>query len=171
MDLPSMPDKVEPDALTTVLDGRRARLRQEVRAQMAETEMRDRSDLSTEEYRRQILEDLHVLAKTGHARLGFAREHGGEGDPGGSVIAHEMLGFGDLSLMVKAGVQWGLFGGAVQLLGTRHHHEQLPARHHRRGPAGLLRDDRDGPRLGRPASAHHRHLRPRRRRVRDHHAG
>jgi len=29
-----------------------------------------------------------------------------------------MLGFGDLSLMVKAGVQWGLFGGAVQLLGT-----------------------------------------------------
>lgn len=44
-----MPDKVEPDALTTVLDGRRARLRQEVRAQMAETGMRDRSDLPTEE--------------------------------------------------------------------------------------------------------------------------
>ena len=124
MDLPPMPDKVEPDALTTVLDGRRARLRQEVRAQMAETEMRDRSDLSTGEYRREILEDLRVLAKTGHARLGFAREYGGQGDPGGSVIAHEMLGFGDLSLMVKAGVQWGLFGGAVQLLGTRRHHER-----------------------------------------------
>jgi acyl-CoA oxidase len=119
-----MPEKVEPDALTTVLDGRRARLRQEVRAQMAGAEMRDASDLSTEDYRRQILEDLHALAKTGHARLGFAREYGGQGDPGGSVIAHEMLGFGDLSLMVKAGVQWGLFGGAVQLLGTRRHHER-----------------------------------------------
>jgi acyl-CoA oxidase len=124
VDLPPIPEKVEPGALTTVLDGRRARLRQEVRAQMAETEMRDRSDLSTEDYRRQILDDLHALAKTGHARLGFAREYGGQGDPGGSVIAHEMLGFGDLSLMVKAGVQWGLFGGAVQLLGTRRHHER-----------------------------------------------
>ncbi len=35
-----------------------------------------------------------------------------------------MLGFGDLSLMVKAGVQWGLFGGAVQLLGTERHHRR-----------------------------------------------
>ena len=29
----------------------------------------------------------------------------------------------DLSLMVKAGVQWGLFGGAVENLGTERHHE------------------------------------------------
>jgi acyl-CoA oxidase len=119
-----MPEKVEPDALTAVLDGRRARLRQDVRAQLAEAEVRDGSELSTEDYRRQILEQMHVLAKTGHAHLGFAREYGGLGDPGGSVIAHEMLGFGDLSLMVKAGVQWGLFGGAVQLLGTRRHHDR-----------------------------------------------
>ena len=35
---------------------------------------------------------------------------------------------GNLSLMVKAGVQWGLFGGAVQALGTDRHHERyLPA--------------------------------------------
>jgi hypothetical protein len=29
-----------------------------------------------------------------------------------------MLGYGDLSLLVKAGVQWGLFGGALAALGT-----------------------------------------------------
>lgn len=29
----------------------------------------------------------------------------------------------DLSLMVKAGVQWGLFGGAVENLGTERHHQ------------------------------------------------
>jgi hypothetical protein len=123
-DLPSIPDNVEPAALTTVLDGRWAQLRQEVRAQMAGAEVKDGSDLSTEEYRRQVLEDLHLLAKTSHAQLGFAREYGGMGDPAGSVVAHEMLGYGDLSLMVKAGVQWGLFGGAVQLLGTRPRHER-----------------------------------------------
>ncbi len=33
----------------------------------------------------------------------------------------EMLAMSDLSLMVKAGVQWGLFGGAVENLGTERH--------------------------------------------------
>ncbi|HLH57854.1 MAG TPA: acyl-CoA dehydrogenase [Streptosporangiaceae bacterium] len=124
MDLPSLPQRIEPETLTAVLDGRWAGLRQEVRAQMAGAEFPDRSALSIEEYRGQVLDDLRLLAKTSHARLGFAREFGGMGDPAGSVIAHEMLGFGDLSLMVKAGVQWGLFGGAVQLLGTRRHHDR-----------------------------------------------
>ena len=38
---------------------------------------------------------------------------------------------GDLSLLVKAGVQWGLFGGAVLHLGTERHHAALPADAHR----------------------------------------
>ena len=33
----------------------------------------------------------------------------------------QMLAMSDLSLMVKAGVQWGLFGGAVENLGTERH--------------------------------------------------
>jgi acyl-CoA oxidase len=122
--MPSSLDNVEPSVLTAVLDGRWAGLRGDVRTQLAGADVRDRSDLSTEEYRRQILEDLRLLAKTEHSRLAFAREYGGLDDPAGSVVAHEMLGFGDLSLMVKAGVQWGLFGGAVQLLGTERHHRR-----------------------------------------------
>ena len=47
---------------------------------------------------------------------------GGEGDIGASVAAFEMLAFGDLSLLVKAGVQFGLFGGAIAKLGTKRHH-------------------------------------------------
>jgi acyl-CoA oxidase len=43
------------------------------------------------------------------------------------VTAFEMLGHADLSVMVKAGVHWGLFGGAVANLGTeRHHAAYLP---------------------------------------------
>jgi acyl-CoA oxidase len=34
-----------------------------------------------------------------------------------------MLAMSDLSLMVKAGVQWGLFGGAIENLGTERHHQ------------------------------------------------
>ena len=111
-------------ALTEALDGQWGSLRREVRAQLASAGIRDGSGLPVEEYRRQVFDDLHLLAKTAQARLGFDRAYGGMSDPAGSVVAHEMLGFGDLSLMVKAGVQWGLFGGAVQLLGTRRHHER-----------------------------------------------
>ncbi|WP_431729254.1 acyl-CoA dehydrogenase [Verrucosispora sp. TAA-831] len=53
----------------------------------------------------------------------FPTEYGGRADVGASIVASEMLAQVDLSLMVKAGVQWGLFGGAVLALGTRRHHD------------------------------------------------
>ncbi|MGK5518187.1 acyl-CoA dehydrogenase family protein [Micromonospora sp. URMC 107] len=54
---------------------------------------------------------------------GFPTGYGGRSDVGASIVAIEMLAQVDLSLMVKAGVQWGLFGGAVAALGTRRHHD------------------------------------------------
>ncbi|HEY3750529.1 MAG TPA: acyl-CoA dehydrogenase [Pseudonocardiaceae bacterium] len=110
--------------LTTVLDGRWGGLRRGLRDHLATLDLPDTTLLSTEEHRALVLDQLREMAKTEAPRLGFATEFGGGGDVGGSVVAFEMLGFGDLSLMVKAGVQWGLFGGAVQLLGTRRHHER-----------------------------------------------
>lgn len=124
MDVPEVPSKVDPDALTAVLDGRWAELRRGVRAQMAGAEFRDPVDLGIEAHRAQVLGQLRALAGTDRPGLGFDPAYGGGGDVGGSVTSFEMLGYGDLSLMVKAGVQWGLFGGAVQLLGTQRHHER-----------------------------------------------
>ena len=100
MDLPAsfrLDEPVDVDALTTALDGRWGELRRGLRAQMAATVVGDNSDLTTEQYRRQVFDDLHLLAKTGPGRLGFDPEYGGMGDPAASVVAHEMLGFGDLS--------------------------------------------------------------------------
>lgn len=122
MDVPEVPSKVDPDALTTVLDGRWAELRRGVRAQMSDAEFRDPVDLGVEDHRAQVLDQLRALAATDRPGLGFDPAYGGGGDVGGSVTSFELLGYGDLSLMVKAGVQWGLFGGAVQLLGTERHH-------------------------------------------------
>jgi len=124
VELPSIPAKVDPDEVTAILDGRWAELRRSVREQMAGERFQDPVDLDTEAHRAQVLDQLKALAETGRPRLGFAREYGGQSDVGGSVTSFEMLGLGDLSLMVKAGVQWGLFGGAVQLLGTARHHER-----------------------------------------------
>jgi len=115
---------VDPKTLTAVLDGRWAALRADIRAQMAVEPYQDPVDLGVEAHRSRVFEQLKAVAATDRPGLGFDKAHGGGGDTGGSVVSFEMLGFGDLSLMVKAGVQWGLFGGAVQLLGTRPHHER-----------------------------------------------
>ncbi|RKT56006.1 acyl-CoA dehydrogenase [Saccharothrix australiensis] len=112
------------DALRDLLDGRWATLRREAVELLAKLEPTP-ADLDREQYRAWVLEQLHVLAAGGHSLVAFPAEHGGRDDVGGSVVAFEVLGFGDLSLMVKAGVQWGLFGGAVQALGTRAHHDEL----------------------------------------------
>ncbi|GAA4975832.1 acyl-CoA dehydrogenase [Pseudonocardia tropica] len=119
------PDAVPAEALRTVVDGRWARARQETREQLAaNAEMRADPDLTSAQYREWITDSLKFLTSSGRPHTGFDPSVGGQGDVGGVVAAFAMLAYGDLSLLVKAGVQWGLFGGAVQVLGTERHHEQ-----------------------------------------------
>ncbi|BBN47678.1 acyl-CoA dehydrogenase [Mycobacterium avium subsp. hominissuis] len=73
--------------------------------------------------RTKVAEQMRIMAAFGAAADGFRKEHGGTGDVGAAITMIEMLAMSDLSLMVKAGVQWGLFGGAVENLGTERHHE------------------------------------------------
>ncbi|HZI96318.1 MAG TPA: acyl-CoA dehydrogenase [Actinomycetales bacterium] len=114
---------VDPDVLRAHLDGRWRHVREQVREHMLDKAVLDTADLDTEGYRALVLQRMHDLVAEGHSGRGFPVSVGGDGDIGGSVVSFEMLGFGDLSLLVKAGVQWGLFGGAVQALGSDAHHE------------------------------------------------
>jgi len=123
-----LPAKVDTEALRTLLDGRWASVRADVRAQLGHRRLHPDPDWTTEQHRAYITDLARELAASGHTALGFTSEHGGEDDIGGSVNSISMLAYADLSLMVKAGVQWGLFGGAVQALGTdAHHRKYLPA--------------------------------------------
>ncbi len=63
------------------------------------------------------------MAATGQTGMGFPEEYGGGGDIGASIAAFETLAYGDLSVLVKVGVQFGLFGGAILQLGTKPHHD------------------------------------------------
>lgn len=119
------PDRIPAETLRTVVDGRWAHVRQQTREQLAaNADMRANPDLSSADYRGHIADSLKFLTSSGRPHTGFDPSVGGEGDVGGVVTAFAMLAYGDLSLLVKAGVQWGLFGGAVQVLGTERHHEQ-----------------------------------------------
>ncbi len=122
MDIPTT-EPVAAPTLTELLDGRWGHIRRDARARMTDLPSPQTHDLSTEQHRAQVFAELKTLADVGYPRVGFPKEYGGEADTGASLTSFEMLGFGDLSVMVKAGVQWGLFGGAVEALGTERHHE------------------------------------------------
>ena len=113
--------------LRTLLDGEHAEIRNLCRAWLSLPENAPRPDLPLEEHRAQVLAWAKELADAGQTARGFPVEFGGEGQVGGAVAGFETLAFGDLSLLVKCGVQFGLFGGAVLHLGTRCHHERYLA--------------------------------------------
>jgi acyl-CoA oxidase len=110
--------------LRAFLDGDWRTVRDEARTLAADPRFGVTVGATVEEQRARVLEQLLILAGPGHSGLGFPKAYGGSNDVGASITAFEMLGFADPSLLVKAGVQWGLFGGAVLHLGTRRHHEQ-----------------------------------------------
>src|SRR2546423_11353669 len=116
---------MEVGRLRAFVDGRSAAIREEVRAQIRASELlRPVDGLSIEDYRAGVLEQARMVSETKSARLFFPREYGGEGDMGGALTAFETIALVDLSLLVKVGVQYGLFGGVIRRLGTERHHQR-----------------------------------------------
>lgn len=74
--------------------------------------------------REDILNKTIALAKQGFGSYAFPLDYGGPEDQGNHLAVFETLAYGDISLMVKFGVQFGLFGGAIFMLGTEKHHRQ-----------------------------------------------
>ena len=116
---------VDVPALTRLLDGRHAEVRNLVRTNLAEyaSVLEDAETMSTDDFRDRVRDLVVEMASTGQTGMGFPEEYGGGGDVGASVAAFETLAFGDLSVLVKVGVQFGLFGGAILQLGTKAHHD------------------------------------------------
>ncbi|CAM3788468.1 acyl-CoA dehydrogenase [Nocardiopsis rhodophaea] len=118
--------RVDDAVLRELLDGRWARVRQHARDMVRGDRFAPVTGLSMADHRERVMDQLTAIAETEVPGYGFPSACGGADDVGASVVAFEML-VCDLSLMVKVGVQWGLFGGAIHALGTeRHHTEYLP---------------------------------------------
>ena len=79
---------------------------------------------SSASHRGRVLALCRELAAEGLGALAFPAAYGGADSQGRFIATFETLAFGDLSLLVKFGVQFGLFGGAVALLGTERHHQR-----------------------------------------------
>jgi len=110
------------DHLRNALDGRWRDTKNRMRQELSSEVFKPHYTPNTVIARTKVNEQMRIMAAEGAAEDGFKKEHGGNGDVGAAVTQIEMLAMSDLSLMVKAGVQWGLFGGAIENLGTERHH-------------------------------------------------
>jgi acyl-CoA oxidase len=116
---------VDVPALRAFLDGEYASVRDLVRSNLVEHAaiLEEAETLTHHDYRERVKDLVVEMAATGQTGMGFPEEYGGGGDIGASLAAFETLAYGDLSVLVKVGVQFGLFGGAILQLGTKPHHD------------------------------------------------
>lgn len=111
-------------AMTRARDGEHAAVRAKVRALLDDPHKRAYG-LAPTEHRALVRGWLAELAEAGLGRLAFPGVTE-SGDMSAFLVAFETLGHGDLSLLVKYGVQFGLFGGSVYFLGSDRHRALLP---------------------------------------------
>lgn len=113
--------------LARFLDGDQAAIIAQVKQLIAKPDFDyvDPGDLTA--YRNQVLGWCQLVADAGFGKIGYPREQGGGGDMEAYFTVMETLSYRDLSMVIKFGVQFGLWGMSILSLGTkRHHDEYLP---------------------------------------------
>ncbi|MFB6344553.1 MAG: acyl-CoA dehydrogenase family protein, partial [bacterium] len=129
-DRPEVPDE-EPDpefdvgSVVGFLDGEYREMNERIRDLLSRPDFEYLEDVTKSEYRKQVTEWLQILADEGLGKLPYPESVGGESDMNRYIAAFEMLAMFDQSLLIKFGVQFGLFGGSIYFLGEEEHHEKF----------------------------------------------
>ncbi|AZQ59099.1 acyl-CoA oxidase [Maribacter sp. MJ134] len=77
-----------------------------------------------EDFRKIVLDQVKYLASKGYGAMAYPKAYGGTNDMEGYATIFENMMYVDGSLTIKFGVQFGLFGGSIQKLGTKKHHDK-----------------------------------------------
>jgi len=75
-------------------------------------------------FRNTVLKQVEFLAEKGYGAMAYPKAYGGINNMPIYCSIFENLMYVDGSLTVKFGVQFGLFGGSIQKLGTKKHHDK-----------------------------------------------
>jgi acyl-CoA oxidase len=113
------------DQVRALLDGKSAAARDEMRELIARPLVEYDYELDKETQRARVLEQLGIVAAAGWGRRAYPGVTTDEPDLRSLIAGFETLACADLGLLVKFGVQFGLFGGSVYFLGTEKHHDLL----------------------------------------------
>ena len=105
--------------LRAALDGPLAPLRDRIRTLLCDPAfIYPDTDTPTDEMREIVLGWTQLLADQGIGALAFPAYAGGQDDIEQFIAAFETIAYHDLSLTIKFGVQFGLFGGSIRALGS-----------------------------------------------------
>ncbi len=116
--------RIQVDAVTDMLLGTWGDTRRKAREMIKDPAFWRVDGLSVDDHRERVLSQLHLLVENGASARAYPAEYGGSDDNGANIAGFEELVLADPSLQIKAGVQWGLFGAAIQQLGTKKHHDR-----------------------------------------------
>ncbi len=114
----------EVNEMTKILEGENAAIIRKVKTLLSDPEFEyiDPGDLKL--YRAKVLQWCKFLAEQGYGGIAYPKEYGGQGDMAAYFAIMETLSYHDLSMVIKFGVQFGLWGMSVYLLGTENHHKK-----------------------------------------------
>lgn len=114
----------EIEELTKLLDGDQAEVIRKVKTLISDPEFQYIDPGNLDAYRAQVLKWCTYLAEQGYGAMAYPKEFGGQADMKAYFTIMETLSYHDLSLVVKFGVQFGLWGMSVYFLGTEKHHKK-----------------------------------------------
>ena len=108
-------------ALRARLEGPYGETRRKVQALLTQPPFERPGEVSKEMHREIVLGWCRALAQARIGALAYPEVLGESADLGEFIAAFEAIAGFDLSLTVKFGVQFGLFGGSIYFLGTESH--------------------------------------------------
>lgn len=110
--------------MTALLDGQQAPIINKVREIISRPAFRYETSTDIGTYREKVFRWCKILAGQNLGNMAYPKQYGGGENIADYFAIMETLSYHDLSLVIKFGVQFGLWGMSVQLLGTEKHHKK-----------------------------------------------
>ena len=117
------PSLLDVKGLQQVLDRDAPEIKRKMRLLFSEPAFEVSHIRDKDKLREKVYNWTKIMADKGYGAWAYPEAYGGKGDMNGYIAIFEMLGYHDVSLAIKFGVQFGLWGGSVYNLGTQRHHD------------------------------------------------
>lgn len=108
--------------ITEILDGTEAAIIKKVKSVISRPEFAYETSTDINVYRQTVYNWCKILADENLGNMAYPKQYGGGENIADYFAIMETLSYHDLSLVIKFGVQFGLWGMSVQSLGTEKHY-------------------------------------------------
>lgn len=115
-------DNFDIQKLTEILDGEQADIIKKVKEVISRPEFAYETSTGINVYRETVYNWCKILAEENLGNMAYPKQYGGGENMPNYFAIMETLSYHDLSLVIKFGVQFGLWGMSVQSLGTEKHY-------------------------------------------------